>query len=82
MGQIARYLGWYAKTEGKAPRGILIARNFLISSELGFKIKQVTIAPKGEAAGSVTWLRALGLSYGRRLLTFPARRAEGTRLRD
>ena len=28
VGQIARYLGWYAKTEGKAPRGILIAGNF------------------------------------------------------
>jgi RecB family endonuclease NucS len=28
LGQIARYLGWYAKTEGKSPRGILIAATF------------------------------------------------------
>lgn len=28
VGQIARYLGWYAKTEGKPPRGILIAGEF------------------------------------------------------
>ncbi len=28
VGQIARYLGWYAKTEGKLPRGILIAGDF------------------------------------------------------
>ena len=28
VGQIARYLGWYAKTDGKAPRGLLIAANF------------------------------------------------------
>lgn len=28
VGQIARYLGWYAKTEGSPPRGILIAGNF------------------------------------------------------
>ncbi|MFZ0711072.1 MAG: hypothetical protein WAM53_13620 [Terrimicrobiaceae bacterium] len=29
---------------------------------LGFKIKQVTIAPKGEVSGFVTWLRALRFS--------------------
>lgn len=28
VGQIARYLGWYAHSEGKAPRGILIAAEF------------------------------------------------------
>ena len=28
IGQIARYLGWYAKTESKPPRGILIAGEF------------------------------------------------------
>lgn len=28
IGQIARYLGWYTKTEEKAPRGFLIARHF------------------------------------------------------
>lgn len=28
VGQIARYLGWYTKTEGKPPRGILIAGDF------------------------------------------------------
>jgi RecB family endonuclease NucS len=28
VGQIARYLGWYAKTEGKPVRGILIAGDF------------------------------------------------------
>jgi endonuclease len=28
VGQIARYLGWYTKTEGKPPRGILIASDF------------------------------------------------------
>ena len=28
IGQIARYLGWYSKTEGKTARGILIAGDF------------------------------------------------------
>jgi RecB family endonuclease NucS len=28
IGQIARYLGWYAKTEARPPRGILIAADF------------------------------------------------------
>jgi hypothetical protein len=28
IGQIARYLGWFARTEGNAPRGILIAGEF------------------------------------------------------
>jgi hypothetical protein len=28
VGQIARYLGWYAKADGKVPRGILIAARF------------------------------------------------------
>jgi len=28
IGQIARYIGWYAKTEGKPVRGILVAGNF------------------------------------------------------
>lgn len=28
IGQIARYLGWYAKLDGKAPRGLLIAAEF------------------------------------------------------
>lgn len=28
IGQIARYLGWYAKTEKRPPRGILIAGDF------------------------------------------------------
>lgn len=28
VGQIARYIGWYAKTEGKQPRGLLIAASF------------------------------------------------------
>jgi len=28
VGQIARYMGWHAKTDGKPPRGILIAGNF------------------------------------------------------
>ena len=28
VGQIARYLGWYAKADGKSPRGLLIAANF------------------------------------------------------
>jgi RecB family endonuclease NucS len=28
VGQIARYLGWYAKTEGRPPRGILISGDF------------------------------------------------------
>ncbi len=28
IGQIARYLGWYTKTEGNPARGILIASNF------------------------------------------------------
>jgi endonuclease len=28
VGQIARYLGWYTKMEGKPPRGILIASDF------------------------------------------------------
>lgn len=28
VGQVARYLGWYARQDGKAPRGILIAGQF------------------------------------------------------
>jgi len=28
IGQIARYLGWFARTEGNAPRGLLIAGEF------------------------------------------------------
>ncbi len=28
VGQIARYMGWYAKADGKAVRGILIAQSF------------------------------------------------------
>lgn len=28
IGQIARYLGWFERSEGKAPRGILIAADF------------------------------------------------------
>ena len=28
IGQIARYMGWYAKVDGKAARGILIAQSF------------------------------------------------------
>jgi len=28
IGQIARYLGWYARTDGKAPRGIIVASGF------------------------------------------------------
>jgi RecB family endonuclease NucS len=28
IGQIARYIGWFSKTEGRAPRGILIAGEF------------------------------------------------------
>ena len=28
IGQIARYMGWYTKADGKAARGILIAQNF------------------------------------------------------
>ncbi|WGS46813.1 endonuclease NucS [Burkholderia sp. JSH-S8] len=28
VGQIARYLGWYSKQDGKSPRGILIASEF------------------------------------------------------
>jgi RecB family endonuclease NucS len=28
VGQIARYLGWYARRDGKAPRGMLIASDF------------------------------------------------------
>ena len=28
IGQVARYLGWFARTEGNAPRGILIAGEF------------------------------------------------------
>lgn len=28
VGQIARYLGWYARHDGKAPRGMLIASDF------------------------------------------------------
>ena len=28
VGQIARYLGWFTKVDGKAPRGILIASGF------------------------------------------------------
>ena len=28
VGQIARYLGWFAHTDGKPPRGILIAAEF------------------------------------------------------
>ena len=28
VGQIARYMGWYAKTDSKAARGILIAQSF------------------------------------------------------
>jgi hypothetical protein len=39
------------------------AGHAVVSRKLRFKIKQVTIVPKGEAAGSVTWLKALGVSY-------------------
>lgn len=28
VGQIARYLGWYAKSDGKSPRGMLVAAEF------------------------------------------------------
>lgn len=28
VGQIARYLGWYARQDGRRPRGILIASEF------------------------------------------------------
>jgi hypothetical protein len=28
IGQIARYLGWFAKTDGKQPRGIVVASEF------------------------------------------------------
>jgi len=28
LGQVARYLGWFAKTDGKPPRGMLVAAEF------------------------------------------------------
>lgn len=28
VGQVARYLGWYARTDGKPPRGMLVAAEF------------------------------------------------------
>ncbi|MBB6050433.1 endonuclease NucS domain-containing protein [Armatimonas rosea] len=60
VGQIARYLGWYAKTDGKPPRGILVARHFpegtryaasaisnltLIAYQVQFSFESVSLNP-------------------------------------